>query len=420
MIILLPIFIVLSAPFLIIPLTWWSIEWGIAAVIVLLPTYLLRSEPMAGIPTTGLELTIYGLAIGAVLHWVLRGGWQKPRISKQAWSMLLLWITAWVIATAWSTDHRASLGALKAWLVDPLVFGYILLCSIRTTKHITTLLSAIALSGTVVAIAGFMQYLSFPDSVQDGRLSSFFAPVANYAAMFLAPILVVTIAAILWKQLSRRWWVSVVIMAVAVALTVSFGGYLAVGVGLMVIWSQLSDRQLQRRLLISLVSIGIIGAVILFTTPYVKEKINFTDRSSSLVRTQIWRTSIEMIREHPIVGIGPNAYENVYRATIPRFYFPPLEWLVAQPHQLYLALWLETGLLGLITFVFGVGMWIRQTWKRAHQQNALAIISLAGMLVILVHGFVDTPIFKNDLMLVFAILLLLPYLGRSEKSETKN
>ncbi|MBI5467242.1 MAG: O-antigen ligase family protein [Candidatus Kerfeldbacteria bacterium] len=402
-------FLILTAPLLIIPLTWWAIEYGLAAVILLLPTYLLRST-ILGIPTTNLELAIYGLVLGAILHWTLRGSWPRLQIPRLGRWFLGGWCVAWILATVFSTDRSASLGALKAWLVDPLLFGFILLATVTTVKRLRLLLHAVASSGTIVAIAGLIQLVAYHETLQDGRLSSFFAPVANYAAMFLAPMLILTVGALLWKHLNRWWWLGAMVMFVALTLTVSFGGYVSLGVGLLVLWWRWPDRRQRRLALIAAIIIAAVGLAALSQTPYLAEKFNTRDRSSSLVRTQIWRTSVEMIRDHPLVGIGPNAYEPIYRATIPRLYWPPLEWLVAQPHQLYLALWLETGLLGLIVFLGGTMWWFKHLagpWRRG---ESLVILAVATYLGVLVHGFVDTPLFKNDLAIILVLIVCLPFL----------
>lgn len=416
MIIVALLFLVFTAPIWVIPLTWWSLEYGLAAVMVLLPSYLLRTTAW-NIPTTTLELTIYGFLVGATLRWLIRGGFTWPRLPRRAWYLLGAWILAWTLSTIFSADQRASLGAVKAWLLDPLLIVGASYVIVRTTAQLRVLLNALATSGTVVAAVGLLQLASFRDTLQDGRLSSFFSPVANYAAMFLVPIVLITIGAVLWYKVSRAWWLGILIMLAATALTVSFGGYLALGVGLFVLWLSWPDRR-QRGLAMMLAAITLlIGLGILWRTPYLAEKFNTTDRSSSLVRTQIWRTSIEMIKDHPIVGIGPNAYEPVYRKTIPHLYYPPLEWLVSQPHQLYLALWLETGALGFTVFIIGIGWWFRTLWPRFRRRDPLVLMSYAALLATLVHGFVDTPIFKNDLVLIFAFVLALPFLDRTLREK---
>ena len=206
-------------------------------------------------------------------------------------------------------------------------------------------------------------------------------------------------------------------MVVALALTVSFGGYLSLGVGLAVLWWRWPNRRAKGAALMIGAVVLFVGLFLLAKTPYLAEKFTASDRSSSLVRSQIWRTSVEMIKEHPLVGIGPNAYEPVYRATIPKLYYPPLEWLVSQPHQLYLALWLETGLLGLLSFLFLMVVWIKRLWPSVRAGNGLVISALASMLAILVHGFVDTPYFKNDLSVLLVFVLIIPLLVIDQKTN---
>lgn len=395
-------------------ITLWRREYGLAAVILLWPAYLLRTT-IDGIPTTALELAIYALVVGWIVTSVRLHKFVWPKLPRHMAWLIGLWVLAWVLATVFSTDHQASLGALKAWLIDPLLFGAVLLSTIRSSRQRRIVQSAVTLSGVMVAVAGLAQLVWWRDTLQDGRLSSFFHPVANYAAMYLGPILVLTVGWLLWKQLHKGWWIAAGVMSIALALTVSFGGYVAVGVGAFMYWWRWPNRRTKGvAMMIAAVTL-LLGIFILTKTPYLAEKFNTSDRSSSLVRTQIWRTSVEMIKERPLFGVGPNAYEAVYRATIPKLYWPPLEWLVAQPHQLYLALWLETGLLGLLVFLVLMTVWFKALWSKIKLGDATSIISAATMLAILAHGFADTPLFKNDLMLLFVIIVLLPFLGSEKK-----
>ncbi len=389
--------------------TFWKREYGLGAVIVLWPAYLIRTT-IHGIPTTALEVSVYSLVVGFVIRAIVNKDLDLPKLPRWFKVCVAFWIVAWLLATAFSTDHQASLGAFKAWLIDPLLFGFVLLSTTQTTKQHQVILSSVALSGVIVALGGLVQMVWFRDSLQDGRLSSFFHPVANYAAMYLGPPLVMTTGALMKHLLAKRWWIAAGVMVMALALTVSFGGYLATGIGLLILWWKWPNKKMKRRSSIAAVIVAILGLAILSQTQYLTEKFKTTDRSSGLVRTQIWRTSMEIIKDHPLVGIGPNAYEKVYRTTIPKLYWPPLEWLVSQPHQLYLALWLETGLLGLITFVIFVVFWMRSLWPQVKSGESLATISLAAMAVILIHGFVDTPVFKNDLMMVFVVVIVLSFL----------
>lgn len=393
----------------------WRRDYGLGAVILLWPAYVVRTA-IFGVPTTALEISLYALAVAWIVRDLVPRKGVQPKLPRWIVAGMLLWVAAWAIATAFSRDYQASLGASKAWLIDPLVFGFVLTSVVQTARQRQTVLASIALSGTVVAVAGILQLAWFRETLQDGRLSSFFHPVANYAAMYLGPLLLLTVGSIVWKLIHRLWWVAAFVMFIALMLTVSFGGYLALGIGgLFLLW-RWPNKKTRLAVFTVLSAAAIVTLAVLSQTSYLAEKFNTNDRSSSLVRTQIWRTSWEMIKEHPIVGIGPNAFEPVYRATIPKLYFPPLEWLVAQPHQLYLALWLETGLLGLLVFIAFIVMWIKHLWSRVRERDPIAIIAIAAMLAILAHGLVDTPLFKNDLMMIFVIVVLLPFLNKEKVS----
>lgn len=408
------ILIITAVVFLI---TLWRREYGVAAVVLLWPAYLLRTT-IFGIPTTALELSIYALVVGWIVMSLNQKSFARPQLPRNILIFVGLWALAWIAATIFSQDRQASLGALKAWLVDPLLFGYVVLAIIGTARQRTILLQSVSLSGAMVALAGIAQLIWFRDTLQDNRLSSFFHPVANYAAMFLGPILILTVGWLLWKQLSRWWWIAVVVMAAALILTVSFGGYLAVGVGAFILWWRWPNRRAKGLAMIIAAVAILLGIFVLSKTPYLAEKFTSSDRSSALVRTQIWRTSVEMIKDRPFFGVGPNAFEPIYRATIPKLYWPPLEWLVSQPHQLYLALWLETGLLGLIVFFGLMTLWIKRVWRMARTGDEIAVTALAAMLAILAHGLVDTPYFKNDLALIFVLVFILPFLATEETHDT--
>ncbi|MBI4426074.1 MAG: O-antigen ligase family protein [Candidatus Kerfeldbacteria bacterium] len=393
-------------------------RYAVAGLVVGAPAYLLRST-LVGYPTTALEAGVLGTVAGWLAGIVARQSFgnvvaqlrlifDRPLIVA-----LAVTVTGWLVATAASINLPASLGALKAWLVEPLLISLIVVHEFRTSADQRLLRTALLAALLWVSVVGLVQLATFRSTVEGGRLSSVFAPVANYLAMFIVPLLVLAVG---WWLQRQAWWlsgISAVLGAAALLLSFSFGGYLALVAGLLVLAIRLLDPIRRRRPLMLITVVGGLLLLILSPTHYLREKLNFVTRSSSLVRTQIWRTAVEVGREHPLLGIGPNTFEQAYRATVPRLYFPPLEWLVAKPHNLYLNLWLETGVLGLIGTLWLLGLCLRRMWGQpAGSVYAAAIIS------ILAHGLVDTPLFKNDLALLAAVIIALGLL--SATSPTQN
>lgn len=81
--------------------------------------------------------------------------------------------------------------------------------------------------------------------------------------------------------------------------------------------------------------------------------------------------------------------------------FVPLEWNVPQPHNLYLAFWLQTGLFGFAAFLGLVAVFFRRTSMGVRTEDpfrrVLAHSLVCAMIAVLAHGLVDTPYWKNDL-----------------------
>ena len=106
-----------------------------------------------------------------------------------------------------------------------------------------------------------------------------------------------------------------------------------------------------------------------------------------------------------LFGIGLGRFQAVYLEY--QKYFPPyLEWAVPQPHNLYLAVWLQTGLMGLIGFIILVA---RSIFILIKNKNREAVLLLGILTLYLVCGLFDTPFFKTDLAFSFwlAIVLIL-------------
>ena len=115
-----------------------------------------------------------------------------------------------------------------------------------------------------------------------------------------------------------------------------------------------------------------------------------------------------MLHNHPIFGAGINAYLTVmapYRLVDSNLVPEPY------PHNIFLTTWTETGLLGLAAFSWILGALILMPWRRLSNAQGIYLPVLWGVgaafVMILVHGLVDSPYWKNDLSLEFWLLAAL-------------
>ena len=127
-------------------------------------------------------------------------------------------------------------------------------------------------------------------------------------------------------------------------------------------------------------------------------------------RMALWYSALGMIREHPLLGVGPDNFLYVYRT---RYVLPTAweEFNLAHPHNVVLDFAARLGIAGLAVFVgLQVAFW-RKVWplrmRHDPELRALALGVMASMADFLAHGMVDAAYFVIDLAFVFFFSLAL-------------
>jgi len=106
-------------------------------------------------------------------------------------------------------------------------------------------------------------------------------------------------------------------------------------------------------------------------------------------RREIWQASIEMVRDHPWLGVGLGAFPYVY----PRYDPSAGTQRVEQTHNDYLQVLTDGGLVGgllallFLGLLFKRGLAVAQT--RQHRHRSIVLGALAGCFAMAVHSFVD-------------------------------
>ena len=119
----------------------------VPVLVVILPSYLLRTT-IVGVPTTALELSIFAAVAGTVIMLLSRRiVWNFSSPTRWVWIMLSTWTLAWILATVFSLDRVASLGAFKAWYVDPLLVLLLASLLVTTSTDRLRVLQSIIFSG---------------------------------------------------------------------------------------------------------------------------------------------------------------------------------------------------------------------------------------------------------------------------------
>lgn len=158
-------------------------------------------------------------------------------------------------------------------------------------------------------------------------------------------------------------------------------------------------------------SAGVILLAVLFVGP-VRDRVLsiFVGRqdSSNNFRMNVWAAVVEMIRDRPILGIGPgnNAFNKIY----PLYMRPRYSALSA--YSLFLEIAVETGFVGLLTFLWLLVVTFNQGVQQLSRLRASAnpqafwlmgaIASMAGTIA---HNLVDTVIYRPEISTLWWLMV---------------
>ena len=395
-----------------------KIIWGLAAVIALLPIYLWRTSFLS-LPTTFLEL----LLIALFVVWLLK----DRRISKinfslnqksynvlpKKWRYLLVaWLLASVVALT-VNPTQAALGLWRAYFLEPMMFFLVFVYTVKSREDVKVIVKSLGL--LVLWMLAVSLYQNFSTW---NFIPAYNAPnIKRLTGVFSYPnaltLLTTPIAALffgLWVYSKNKlgeiiYLVVFVAGFVLAALARSDGAIVALIISV-VFWLILAEKV--RKFGIPLLILAALVAVLVLPinrqVPAIKPNLNpeLTLQSSSLdIRLNQWQETANMLGDNFVFGLGIAGYQ----AGLSNYH--QTEWLeiYLYPHNIFLNFWAELGLFGLVVFLL-VLISIASLLKSIFDRRSSWAWPLSLMwLTWFVHGLVDVPYFKNDLSILFFIML---------------
>jgi O-antigen ligase len=132
--------------------------------------------------------------------------------------------------------------------------------------------------------------------------------------------------------------------------------------------------------------------------------------NSLISRLLIWDTALQAFKAHPVIGIGVYAfpYSSQFYYRIPKFLFK-LYVEGSHPHQAYLAVLAETGILGILGFIFFIGSAVRYSVRAiyiAHDEDAkrFALLAFVGMIYCVISMFFTDAWLWGQQIILFGLV----------------
>jgi O-antigen ligase len=354
--------------------------------------------------TSALESIPNKLLLFIAVAWIglLVGRRAKAREAFASNRTLILWVFAFVVWTllslAWAPVPGAAERPIKELLYA--VLGLLLVLGVvLERRHVRWLVMAFvagaALSVLWGAAKGGLSLSGGAGEVAnlEGRFQGG-AGDPNYLAAVLVPGIMLAGGLAVRRSPVQRLLLALatVIIAIGLAATQSRGGLIGAGVCAvvaLVIWRG------HRGLILALIGLATLATATFFVAnPAAWHRIHAANSTGS-GRVDIWQVAWRIVHDHPFVGVGIAQFPQVS----PHYVLQPgaLEYvsLIVEKHivvhNLYLQLWVETGIVGLLLFLGVIVASLVAGWRAARRFDAqgdiemsalsrAAILALIGML----------------------------------------
>jgi putative inorganic carbon (HCO3(-)) transporter len=367
-----------------------------------------------------------------LVHWVVgRRSWvvggssktnhdPRPTTICLAWPItgydapLLLFLAA-ALASMLVTEYVVlSVRELRALILEPVAFLW-LLAVLRRHDSVRIAVYGFVLSATLLAAVAVAQgVFGWGGTTAEGvRRAQAWYPSPNHLALTLGrawPFLLAL--ALAGPDGYRRWaWAGTGLVGAALLLTFSSGGWVGSTVAVVAVLAALGRRRLAARL----AAVALVGLVVvsgLALAGALPERLNPL-RQTGGFRLELWASTLEMLRDHPLLGIGLDNFSYLYQQVYLHV-GAAAEPNLSHPHNWVLHFWVELGVAGLVAFLWLLARFVQLARRALHGQQRWLVAGAVGALAdMLIHGLVDNSYFLVDLAFVFwlALACALPRAG---------
>lgn len=329
---------------------------------------------------------------------------------------------------------------MLAQLAAMLVYFAAALTFINTRKRLQTVALAIVVFGFALAVFGVIQYFTSDNKIywmREPNQATPFGPFVNrhHFAACMEMTMSLALGLLYFQSIKKEKRplivFAVLVMGVALIMTGSRGALIGL-FGILTFLTatkfaqsnNVEDEDAQTNSLkrfsgnkaillaggIALILIVFGAASFLGSDELLTRSVGFGGGSDfSNGRTHFWATTLEIIRDYPIFGVGLDAFAAAY----PRYDTWNGVYRLERAHNDYLQVFAETGVAGFILIIwflaelFRTGIRVFRTSRSDRLRRGICLGALAGCLGIAVHSFFDFPLRTPSNLLMFLTLAAL-------------
>jgi len=338
---------------------------------------------------------------------------------------IMYWGIIVMLASIGSIAPAYSFYEFRSQFLKQIILFFIVINNIKTNKQILRIVYVLAVSACIFSIYGIHGYLN-NTLTEYGRAKGTFDSYSRSAmyCMLVIPLVLTMSFHTKNKYTKLILILSALLTGILLVLTFTRGPWIILFVILLVLLFRKSKKILT-------IFLAALALLVLFYGP-VTERVKFTFEIKEGInrtlsgRLTLWQNSLQIIKKHPVLGVGygPNIFRKMYLYPEYKFYVTDTHGNFQQSdaHNLFLQIPIETGIIGLVVFMYLLVGCIKYTYnsytnaKDHFKKDVLFAIFLTiiGFLVCSISGY----FYEDRIGLMFWLYVAMSIgMGTNEKEN---
>ncbi|MCU1338472.1 MAG: O-antigen polymerase [Bryobacterales bacterium] len=384
------------------------------------PLYLAGAAAATSVVSIAGSEILLALAFVAVL--AARDKWRWPPV---VWPVAL-WMGWTLVSLAASGHARGGLPQVRKFYVYLMLF--VVYSTLRSLKDVRILVISWAAGAGLSSLWGFGQfihkYLTTPRyfyyAYENERITGFVDHWMTFSSLIMLALMMLGALLLFSRERKWFWWLTAAATVISVALLLAHTRSMWLGAAAGAVWL----LWFKKRWLV--IAVPVLAAIVLLVNPFeVRERTLAALRpqpgvlDASAHRSTLRRAGWEMIKAHPLVGVGPEQvgpqFMDYLPADIPRPI--PSEWYYQHLHNIYFHFAAERGLpaLAALLWVFGQSLLDFSRALRRLQSGSEArwILhgAIAAIIAILVSGWGEVNVGHSQVLEMFLAVIACGYIA---------
>ncbi len=331
------------------------------------------------------------------------------------WPIILIIISAYS-ATFWASDLLRADGLFKSYFLEAIFFFILLVFNLKKNDFQYCVYSLQILAFLIFGVALYQKLsgnfiFNTSNILEQGRVTTFFGyPNAN--GLILLPVFFLSLINLFKDKkifLIIFNFLTLIFSLIVIYWARSESALVAIIMGLLLL---IAFKIIKNKKFILTISLSILFVSLLLpfvvkaplkidepgTVHYTIIQKLFLQDLSGQIRRQMWHETTRYLKDYPLTGAGLSAYQEKIKPYHQTKYIE----IFLYPHQIWLNFWVSLGIFGLLGFLWLSVLLIFNLTKKLSPENLILLITF---LVIIIQGAVEVPYFKNDLAIIWWLVL---------------